>query len=243
MTPEVTLSPQVLLNCGKKMKEFDFEHMNCHGGTSAKAYQYVHEYGLPDTTCSPYEAHTEKCDEFHKCYNCVHNTTCYAIQDYTSYKLKEYGMVSGEHQMMAEIYRRGPITCKTAVSDEMMDYAGGIMRDYTGEMRIRHAVEVVGFGVTTNGTKYWVARNSWGTYWGENGFYRLVRGENQLNMEQGGCMWGVPTWEEKRLEAGVEKEMQQASQQASQQDVEQDQMNEDMTSLLMSELQGSHGGK
>jgi len=239
MTPEITLSPQVMLNCGLKLATLPWEHMNCKGGTSSKAYKYMKEYGLPDTTCAPYEAHTEKCDEFHKCYNCVHNTTCYAVKDYTTYKLKEYGVVSGEHQMMAEIYRRGPITCKTAVADAMFDYTGGIYRDDTGEMRIRHAVEVVGFGATSNGTKYWIVRNSWGTYWGENGFYRLVRGENQLNMEQSGCMWGIPEWEEKRLETGVENEMQQVQQvqQVQQTNVQADEMNEDLTSLLVAEVQ------
>merc|ERR1712025_834679 len=119
----------------------------------------------------------------------------------------------------------------------MFDYTGGIYRDDTGEMRIRHAVEVVGFGATSNGTKYWIVRNSWGTYWGENGFYRLVRGENQLNMEQSGCMRGIPDWEEKRLETGVENEMQQVQQvqQVQQTNIQADEMNEDLTSLLVSE--------
>lgn len=36
-----------------------------------------------------------------------------------------------------------------------------------------HALRVVGWGVE-NGTAYWIVANSWGSKWGENGFFRLA---------------------------------------------------------------------
>lgn len=31
--------------------------------------------------------------------------------------------------------------------------------------------------------KYWLAANSWGTNWGENGYFRILRGENHCEIE------------------------------------------------------------
>ena len=50
---------------------------------------------------------------------------------------------------------------------------------------VDHDVEVVGYGTDENGTPYWNIRNSWGTYWGENGFFKLARGINNLRVEEG----------------------------------------------------------
>ena len=52
---------------------------------------------------------------------------------------------------------------------------------------IDHDVEIVGWGETEEGVKYWKIRNSWGTYWGDLGFFRLERGTNSLYIENNDC--------------------------------------------------------
>ena len=45
-----------------------------------------------------------------------------------------------------------------------------------------HAVLVVGWG-TFNGTKYWVAQNTWGLQWGDEGYFRMRRGVDNSAFE------------------------------------------------------------
>ena len=54
---------------------------------------------------------------------------------------------------------------------------------------IDHDVEIVGWGETEEGLKYWKIRNSWGTYWGDLGFFKLERGTNSLYIENHDCWY------------------------------------------------------
>jgi cathepsin X len=99
--------------------------------------------------------------------------------------------VKGEDAMMQEIFQRGPIACGIAVPEALENYTSGIFFDETGDMNIVHDVSVVGYGVE-NGVKYWTVRNSWGTHFGEDGFFRVVRGVNNINIESD-CSWATPT--------------------------------------------------
>ena len=41
-----------------------------------------------------------------------------------------------------------------------------------------HAVVLMGYG-SENGQGYWLVRNSWSPNWGENGYIRLHRGDDE----------------------------------------------------------------
>jgi len=98
--------------------------------------------------------------------------------------------------MMQEIYNRGPIACGV-VANNLLNYTGGIFDDKTHwtPSDIDHDISVVGYGVGEDGTKFWTVRNSWGSAWGENGFFRVVRGVNNIQIETD-CAWATPvdTW-------------------------------------------------
>ena len=48
-------------------------------------------------------------------------------------------------------------------------------RKYEWKKLFISAVQLVGYGTDTKDGDYWIVRNSWGKYWGEDGFIRLRR--------------------------------------------------------------------
>lgn len=156
-------------------------------------YAWLHKKGgAVDETCQPYQAKSKSCSKLNICRDCKHGGGCYPVKNPSKYRVSQYGFVKGEKNMMAEIKQRGPISCRQAVTKQFFNHKGGIFKDSTGDTFARHATSIVGWGKSNKGQKYWIVRNSWGTYWGENGYFKIAKGVNNLGIEEE-CSWGVPT--------------------------------------------------
>lgn len=193
--PDINLAIQVILNCGQEVAG------TCHGGTATGAYQYVYENGIPDSTCQQYKAIDQDCTSENVCRNCNPwgSSNCFAVTDYDKYQITEYGKVTTAPNMAAEIVARGPISCGVDAGP-LESYTGGILECPTNATNIDHIIALVGYGEeidSTTGqlTKYWIGRNSWGSYWGEYGWFKIRRGQNDCAIESQ-CSWAVPkdTW-------------------------------------------------
>ena len=98
--------------------------------------------------------------------------------------------------MKQEIYVNGPIACGIN-ANTILNYTGGLLDVSNISKEIDHIISIVGWDTDIISRKqYWLVRNSWGEYWGELGYIRVVLGENQLGLEAD-CAWAKPTnWTE-----------------------------------------------
>jgi len=202
--PDVMLGRQAILNCVPDPSS-EGPPPGCNGGDSWMIHKYLNENKVPDESCMPYQARNMGCSPENVCRNCFPGEKgCFTVKKWIGYGVSSYGNVSGEAAMMKEIYARGPIACSFATDDAfMMSYEENALQhegvyvteQVFNESQIDHVMEIAGWGETPSGIKYWVVRNSWGTYWGAAGWLKLRRGTNQM-MSESQCDWAVPTFDE-----------------------------------------------
>ena len=177
---------------------------SCNGGNPGGVYKYAHKNGLSHSSCEQYTAYNlqdHKCEAIDVCRDCsppadhMHATLddCTAVED-TKYYISDYYHVRGADQMKAELYAHGPISCGIHATDAFELYTGGIYSEEVRFPKINHEISVVGYGHDDEtGQDYWIGRNSWGSYWGEYGFFQMIMGGNGLGIESD-CLAGIPSY-------------------------------------------------
>merc|ERR1711959_88252 len=153
--------------------DFSLPHCHHHGPQGKDPY--------PDEN-------TPKCPTVNESPKCP--TTCDSSAkaphgDFKSDKIGFHGeilSVSGADNIAQAIMEGGPVETAFTVYSDFENYAGGIYHHVTGEMAGGHAVRIVGWG-SENGQKYWKVANSWNPYWGEKGYFRIRRGNNEGGIE------------------------------------------------------------
>jgi cathepsin B len=163
---KVILSHQDMVSCDSKDK-------GCHGGLLDRAWDYLEKSGIVAEECFPYVSGDGK-----NVPHCPHGTCINASSPFTKYRavLASPKPLTCAPQIKKEIFENGPVQTGFMVHEDFMHYKSGIYEHTHGDQLGGHAVKIVGWGVE-NGIEYWIAQNSWGPTWGENGFFRIKFGE------------------------------------------------------------------
>ena len=94
--------------------------------------------------------------------------------------------------MQEEIKARGPIEAGMFVPPDFYHYRSGVYKHtISKKSEFGHAIKIIGWGVE-KGIPYWLCANSWGTKWGEDGFFKILRGKNECQIESRTMVAGEP---------------------------------------------------
>jgi C1A family cysteine protease len=146
---------------------------DCGGGYPSGAASFIKSSGLPLETCYPYRAANSQCSE--ACSNWQNNT----------YRIKEYYNVGSWSPTIDDIksalFGYGPLPTTLDVYTDFFSYRSGIYSLAPGccpdsktcpvcHYEGGHAVLIVGYD---DEDEYFIVKNSWGTGWGESGYFRI----------------------------------------------------------------------
>ncbi|MCK4352278.1 carboxypeptidase regulatory-like domain-containing protein [candidate division WOR-3 bacterium] len=141
---------------------------SCNGGWHDAGLHYTRDTGIPLESCDPYTASNGPCDR------------CLDWQSQAR-KITSYNQVTGgwynENDIKNALINH-PLSTTVWVDNGWWSYSGGIY-SYTPspDEILNHAIVFVGWN---DDSTYWIIKNSWGKWWGENGYMRIEKGKCNL---------------------------------------------------------------
>ncbi|XP_067655581.1 cathepsin L-like [Haliotis asinina] len=167
----VSLSEQNLVDCS-----WDQGNNGCDGGVVQRAYRYIMVNQGIDTEASyPYEAREGLCR---------FTTANIGATDVGYMNIDK----DSEADLQYAVAMVGPVSVAIDASRRTFHlYKSGVYDDPFCSTTINHAVLAVGYG-TSDGLEYWLAKNSWGDSWGDNGYVKMSRNkDNQCGIATQAC--------------------------------------------------------
>lgn len=150
------LSEQHLVSCCTSSS-------GCQGGYIASVAQWIINKG---------GIHMEK-DWAYTSGSNGQNGTCKTVTG-TKYTISSVSNVSSNSAIKAALDAGLPVDTGMYVYGDFMYYKSGIYKHVSGDYKGGHAVVIVGYN---DAESYWIVKNSWGTGWGENGYFRIAYSE------------------------------------------------------------------
>jgi C1A family cysteine protease len=161
----VSLSEQQLMDCSTSQG-----NQGCNGGLMDQAFEFViSNKGICAEAAYGYTAAQGTCQ-----------TTCETVATISSYKDVAK---SDESALLAAVAQQPVSIAIEADQQGFQFYSGGVYAGTDCGTQLDHGVLAVGYGHDDGlNLDYWIVKNSWGGSWGESGYIRLVRGQNQCGL-------------------------------------------------------------
>jgi len=151
-------------------------NQGCNGGWQWNAFYDVVNWGGVETEEEyPYKGYDTPCKKSGNLTAPLKNYTCLSGPDPVD-----------EENLRAYVYQNGPVSIALD-ADLLQYYYGGIIDPFfpayeCDPTELDHALLLVGWGQERNMffvmTPYWIVKNSWGTDWGDSGYFLIARGGN-----------------------------------------------------------------
>eukprot|EP01083_Nonionella_stella_P099394 279480_1 len=96
--------------------------------------------------------------------------------------IKDWMAISQDEKEIAiALYNIGPLSALMN-AETLQRYKGGVFDPKACDPSdLDHGVLIVGYG-DEDGTPFWIVKNSWGAKWGEDGYFRIVRGSGKCGI-------------------------------------------------------------
>ena len=176
------------------------EITKCREESLLYANQFLYSYGVPEISCVNDK---DKLDNVYSSRNLFGDT--YDVcptnhKEMISHRADGYYYVPGtlskdnkliqgnEYNIRRDIYHWGPCSSAMKVFDDFLLWDGKGIYEWDGKSNlikahVGHSVAIVGWG-TEKGVDYWIIRNSWGSSWGDKGYFKMKRGTNNCEIEE-----------------------------------------------------------
>jgi C1A family cysteine protease len=152
---ELDLSEQQILSCVSY-------GWGCNGGWMDYCYEHFLEYGSVGEACQPYYASDT--------YPCLEDS-CEVLAKITGWTPVAHSVDAIKTALLT-----GPVSCAFTVYNDFHSYTGGCY-EHEGDDPCNHAIVLIGWDDNMcNGEGAWIAKNSWGTNWGMDGFFYIKYG-------------------------------------------------------------------
>jgi len=160
----------------------------CEGGDADSAWDFIQQNGVVTDSCYPYTIPTcppaqQPCLNFTNTPNCL--SQCNGTDQWSKslhYLSNAYDVGGNVSGIQSDLMTNGPVEACFTVYADFVNYKSGVYQYQTGAALGGHCIKIIGWGVE-NGTPYWLCNNSWTTYWGDNGQFKILRGQDECGIE------------------------------------------------------------